>query len=96
MQMSFWMKVAAGCPFRRVITPFPSMTPGDTTVTSHLSQTPEDKERGREKGRDRYSEKKEKQKRKKNKRLKSNVHKLTCTYLHVCFSLSWYGFVLPL
>lgn len=39
------MKVAAGCPFRRVITLFPFMTPGDTTVTFHLCQTPEDRER---------------------------------------------------
>lgn len=39
------MKVAAGCPFRRVITLFPSMTPEDTTVTFHLSQTPEDRDR---------------------------------------------------
>lgn len=46
--MSIWMKVAAGCPFRRVITSFPSMTPGDTTVTFHLSQTPEDSKRDRE------------------------------------------------
>lgn len=48
IQMSVWMTVAAGCPFRRVITLFPSMTPGDTTVTFHLSQTPEDRERDRQ------------------------------------------------
>ena len=39
--VSGW-RFAAGCPFRRVITLFPSMSPGDTTVTFHLSQTPED------------------------------------------------------
>ena len=39
------MKVAGGCPFRRVITPFPSMNPGDTRVTFNLSQTPEDREK---------------------------------------------------
>lgn len=39
------MRVAAGCPFRRVVTPFPSMTQADTAVTSHLYQTPEDTRR---------------------------------------------------
>ena len=53
------MKVAAGCPFRRVITLFPSVTPGDNEVTFHLSQTPEDRkgeEREREGGRQRHGE----------------------------------------
>lgn len=63
MQMSVWTKVAAGCPFRRVITLFPSMAPGDTTVTSHLSQTPEDRERDTERRRDRHSEKMRKRER---------------------------------
>lgn len=42
MQMSGGAEAAAGRPFRRVITLFPSMTPGDTTVTFHLAQAPPD------------------------------------------------------
>lgn len=45
--MSVWMEGAAGCPFRRVITPFPSMTPGDTTVTSHPSHLKTERDPGR-------------------------------------------------
>lgn len=58
MQMSIWIKVAAGCPFRRVITLFPSMTPRDTTVTFHLSRTPEDSQRDREIERVRHRQRK--------------------------------------
>lgn len=51
MQMSAGTEVAAGRPFRRVITLFPSMTRGDTTVTFHLAQAPPDsKGEGGERG----------------------------------------------
>lgn len=59
------MMVAAGCPFRRVITLFPSMTHGDTTVTSHLPQTPEDTRRHTEKKQQTFIE---------NKREKININ----------------------
>lgn len=91
MQMSVWMRVAAGCPFRRVITPFPSMTPRDTTVTYHLSQTPEDRERDRERQTFRENENGRRE-----RKIKSDVHKQTCTQGYVCFSPSWCVFVLPL
>ncbi len=76
------MKVAAGCPFRRVITLFPSMTPGDTTVTFHLSQTPEDRKRDRARERERqiFRENEKREKGKKNEQIK------LFEILHACVS----------